>query len=201
MTDLDALCADYLSRLDAALSDRPKEQRVHLVEQITEHLHDARAELPVQSEAAVRSILERLGRPEDIAAALSVDAVERTDGPRSRPTRTMALVAVVLFVGAGVSLGLLASGGSTAHAPGTIATTTTTTFVATPATVVVPVVIGDSIPQATIALQSAGLAVQGVDGDPNGRVVSQAPWGGSMVPSLSQVVLNTGTATTIPPSA
>jgi len=69
MTDIDALCAEYLSQLDAALSDRSVRQRQQILEQITEHLNEARGELAVQSEAAVRSILERLGRPEDIAAA------------------------------------------------------------------------------------------------------------------------------------
>jgi uncharacterized membrane protein len=83
MTDVDALCTEYLRQLDAALSDRSIPQRRQIVEQITEHLNEARGELTVQSEAALRSILERLGRPEDIAAAAA--AGDGTGTPASAP--------------------------------------------------------------------------------------------------------------------
>ena len=44
-----------------------------------------------------------------------------------------------------------------------------------PPTVAVPNVVGDTVAQATAALQTAGLTVSGVDGNPNGTVVGTDP--------------------------
>jgi hypothetical protein len=192
MTDVDALCADYVDRLDRALSNRSISQRQQIVEQITEHLNEARSELPVQSEAAVRSILERLGRPEDIAsvAAAGEQTMIPTSSQSYKQKQWIQAAAVgVVIAGLGLTIGLLASRGSTPSGP-TSAITHPTVPNAAPA-VTVPVVLGQSIGAATAALQASGLGVDGIEGDPVGLVVSQDPSGGSRVPPGSAITLHT----------
>jgi uncharacterized membrane protein len=202
MTDIDALCAEYLGRLDAALRERSIPQRPQIVEQITEHLNEARDELPVQSEAAVRSILERLGRPDDIAAAAATG--DGTAAPPRAPwfkrgNRIPVLAVVVVLVALGLTLGLLASSGSTpSRATNGSTHTTTTTLGIAAGTVSVPVVLGESVPQATVTIQAAGLSVQGIYGDPNGTVISQDPSGHSRVATRSQIALHTQSASSAP---
>jgi hypothetical protein len=193
MTDVDALCSEYLKRLDEALRDRSVPQRQQIVEQITEHLNEARAELTFQSEPAVRSILERLGSPETIATAAAAgdDANEAPSSGRwfKRRRGIPALAGVVVLVALGLAIGLFASRDATPSrtsisrtlAPGTSAIGTTT----------VPVVLGESIAEATAAIEASGLTVQGIEGTPDGPVVSQDPSGGSRVPPGSSVTLHT----------
>jgi uncharacterized membrane protein len=196
MTDVDALCAEYLKRLDTALRDRSIPQGPQIVEQITEHLHEARAELSVQSEGAVRSILERLGRPEDIAAAAAGGGTgPRRSAPWFKSGKGVFVSALLVVLAAlALTIGLIESNGSTPVATvggSTSTTTTTTTFGNTAAAVTVPVVLGETLSQATVTIQSAGLTIQGVDGDPNGLVSAQEPAGGSRVPSGSEITLHT----------
>jgi len=203
MTDIDVLCAEYMSRLDAALNDRSVRQRQQILEQITEHLNEARGELAVQSEAAVRSILERLGRPEDIAAAAA--GGDGTGPPPSAQWFTRGkgipvLALVVVLVAMGLTLGFLASRGSTPLRTTSGNTHATTTMIGNAVgTVSVPVVLGESVSQATGTIQAAGLAVQGIEGDPNGLVISQDPSGDSRVPSGSEITLHTQPASSSPP--
>jgi hypothetical protein len=200
MTDIDALCAEYLGRLDAELSDRSVRQRRQIVEQVTEHLAEARGELPVQSEAAVRSILERLGRPEDIAAAAALGDAPGTSPSApwfTRGKRTLVLSLVVALVAVGLTVGLLVSNGSTPSRTKSGDSHPTTTVVGQAVgTVTVPVVLGENIAQATVDIQSAGLSIQGIEGGPNGLVTSQEPSGGSRVASGSEVTLHTQPAST-----
>jgi hypothetical protein len=195
MTDVDALCAEYLKRLDTTLSDHATPQRELILEQITEHLIDARGELVVQSEAGVRSILERLGRPEDIAAAAAIgeDTVEpaRSQWFQQR-NRIQIISAVVVIAALGLTVGLLASKGSTSPRSATAIThPTTSTGHNAGKTVTVPVVVGQSIAQATAGLKATGLSVIGIAGDPVGLVVSQEPAGGSIVAPGSAITLHT----------
>jgi hypothetical protein len=64
----DPLVDDYLRRLEAAAAHLPRARRKELVGEIDEHLEAALAEAG-DDEAAVRNVLERLGSPEEIAAA------------------------------------------------------------------------------------------------------------------------------------
>lgn len=68
MNDTGALVADYLRRLEKELSDLPRPRRRELVEEISEHINEARTGLESQSEAEIRTLLDRLGDPADIAA-------------------------------------------------------------------------------------------------------------------------------------
>lgn len=61
----DPLVEDYLRRLDAAAAHLPADRRAELAQEIREHIREANAE----DEAAVREVLDRLGSPEEIAAA------------------------------------------------------------------------------------------------------------------------------------
>ena len=68
MSDTDELIANYLKRLENELSDLPRPRRRELVQEISEHIDEARSGLEAQSEAEIRTVLDRLGDPADIAA-------------------------------------------------------------------------------------------------------------------------------------
>jgi uncharacterized membrane protein len=65
----DPLVDDYLRRLDAAASALPAYRRDELVSEIRDHLQEALSQTPASDKAAVHNALERLGPPEEIAAA------------------------------------------------------------------------------------------------------------------------------------
>ena len=94
----DKLIADYLKRLDAELRDLPRARRHELVEEISAHITEARADLETEDEAAIRSLLDRLGEPEDIAveARARVAVAPRGSG--------LDIVALVLLLIGGVVL-------------------------------------------------------------------------------------------------
>jgi hypothetical protein len=95
----DALVERYLERLRAELADVPRSRRDELVEQITEHIAVARAELPTGGEAEVRSLLERIGDP----AAIAEEARERRERPAPQ-RRWLEVAALVLLLVGGVIL-------------------------------------------------------------------------------------------------
>jgi uncharacterized membrane protein len=82
MSDSDRIVADYLDRLDAALTGIPRTGRQEVLDDIETHIAEARAELAPDDEAAVRNLLERLGDPSEIAA----EARERFGVRRPRTT-------------------------------------------------------------------------------------------------------------------
>ena len=66
-TSADKLVDDYLDRLEQELADFPAARRRELVQEISEHIAEARAGLPDESEADVRNLLDRMGDPVDIS--------------------------------------------------------------------------------------------------------------------------------------
>ena len=82
----DPLVDDYLRRLEAAAAALPRERRAELVGEIEEHVEAALDEAG-DDEAAVRNVLERLGSPEEIAAAAAAAAGGARGRGRSRPPR------------------------------------------------------------------------------------------------------------------
>lgn len=107
----DPLVDDYLRRLDAAASGLPAHRREELVSEIRDHLQEALRQAPAADKAAVRNELERLGTPEEIAAAA-------TDPPRpAEPAGAFSevnglaiasvLLAVLWFAGIGAVLALV----------------------------------------------------------------------------------------------
>jgi uncharacterized membrane protein len=81
MTQTDELVAAYLARVERAASRLPAGRREELIADLREHIEIARAESEAQTEAEVRTILDRLGDPESIVAA----ADTQTDLPRVPP--------------------------------------------------------------------------------------------------------------------
>jgi hypothetical protein len=71
---VDVLVEDYLARLHVAARSLPPDRAAELVEGISEHLSAARAAGAAADEAAVRTLLDRLGEPEEIVAAAREDA-------------------------------------------------------------------------------------------------------------------------------
>jgi uncharacterized membrane protein len=98
----DRLATDYLKRLDAELRGLPRARRHELVEEISEHIAEARAGLESEDEAEIRTLLDRLGEPAEIAA----EATERF-GPRPRTAGWKEVGALVLLPVGGVILPVL----------------------------------------------------------------------------------------------
>ena len=65
----DPLVEDYLRHLEAVASGLPAYRRDELLAEIRAHLDEALRQVPAGDEAAVRSMLDRLGSPEEIVAA------------------------------------------------------------------------------------------------------------------------------------
>jgi hypothetical protein len=68
VSNADKLVADYLKRLNAELRGLPRVRRRELVDEIAEHIAEARGNLESENEAAIRTLLDRLGEPEEISA-------------------------------------------------------------------------------------------------------------------------------------
>lgn len=78
-----ALVRDYLTRLEAAAVALPSGRRAELVGEVREHIEAAIAAEPTSDDVAVRSVLDRLGSPEEI--------VEAETGESGRPIGGLAL--------------------------------------------------------------------------------------------------------------
>ncbi|HEX7149591.1 MAG TPA: hypothetical protein VF512_18940 [Actinomycetota bacterium] len=96
-TEADTLVLRYLQDLEGELRDLPANRRQELLDEVGEHIAAARAALAPETEAGVRTMLERLGDPADIAAeARERSGVQR---PPARPaTPWLEGIAVVLLV-------------------------------------------------------------------------------------------------------
>lgn len=101
---VDRLVTDYLVRLEMAGAALPPERRDELLEEISSHITTARASGAAADEAAVRTLLERLGQPEVIAAA-ALDDSPSTDVPpggvSTRPPSTALELAAVMMLTVG----------------------------------------------------------------------------------------------------
>ena len=67
--DLDRLVEDYLRRLDAALSGLASSRRLELIDDVRAHIAEGRSRLDDPTESDIRTLLDRLGTPEEIADA------------------------------------------------------------------------------------------------------------------------------------
>jgi hypothetical protein len=84
---------EYLKAVDRALDGLPRARRDEIVDELREHVDAALAETG-QTEADVRTVLDRLGSPADIAA----EARERF-GVQERKRHVLEPVALVLITG------------------------------------------------------------------------------------------------------
>jgi hypothetical protein len=234
--DLDGMVDRYLAELDRALVRLPLSERDQLVGEIRDHITELRTERPARDASDMEALLNRVGLPEDIAAAAlegreevealvgavgRADAVQRVDEGRvpvapmatgafglpasplsglrrfSGPQRT-GLVGVAVAVALVLVVGIASI---TAHhhgAPGSQNPPSSTSGgSSTPprlsGRVAVPDVIGQSVAQASVTLQSADLGVANVTRPSAtvaaGLVVSQGPVAGSLAMRHSIVSL------------
>ena len=75
MTTYDDLVNDYLRAVEQALADVPAHRRDELLADLSEHVAAKRAELEpgTETEVEVRTILELLGTPDELAAEARVE--------------------------------------------------------------------------------------------------------------------------------
>jgi uncharacterized membrane protein len=95
MSKADQLVDDYLRRLDAELGTLPPERRREVVEEISEHIAEARADLDDSDEAAIRNLLDRVGDPAELAA----EARERFGMPPRRAGARETAAVILLLLG------------------------------------------------------------------------------------------------------
>jgi uncharacterized membrane protein len=75
VTAHDALVDNYLHAVDQALTGVPAYRRDELLQDLREHIAAGRAELgEEETEAEVRSLLDHLGDPAEVAAEAQIDA-------------------------------------------------------------------------------------------------------------------------------
>jgi len=89
----DRLVDDYLRRLEHAAGHLPRPRRAELVTEIREHIDSALGDRADVGEATVRNVLERLGPPEEIVAAIEPPPPEPT---RAGAVEVVALIALLL---------------------------------------------------------------------------------------------------------
>jgi uncharacterized membrane protein len=89
---VDRLVEDYLGAVSYACGDLPPERRDDLLADLREHIAAARAVLYEPTEAAVRTILDRLGEPSAIAeeARLTEPSSARAPAGQASPGQSEA---------------------------------------------------------------------------------------------------------------
>ena len=99
-TSADKLVEDYLDRLERELADFPSARRRELVQEISEHIAEARAGLESENEAEIRNLLDRMGDPADIAAEARGQARETAPAaaPVERRSGALDVAALILLL-------------------------------------------------------------------------------------------------------
>src|SRR5690348_14240469 len=108
VTAHDALVDNYLRAVGQALAGLPAYRRDELLQDLREHIAAGRAELGEdETEAEVRSLLDQLGDPADVAAEAQVDAPFAPPAP-STPMQLQPSKRVGAAVWVLIALGLCA---------------------------------------------------------------------------------------------
>ena len=106
----DRLVADYLNRLAAEAASLPADRRADLLEEISVHIAEARTVRYAAGAArslSVASVLERLGRPEDIVREAAEDTESDAAAAQSPPRRrVLDTGTVILLLIGGLLIGL-----------------------------------------------------------------------------------------------
>jgi hypothetical protein len=120
-TDLDLIVDDYLRQLETALGSLPTARRAQIITEIAEHVSQARSGLPVQDEASIRSILERVGTPSEIAASALTEGapIAWQRGRQAKRRGVFAAGIAILLVVIGVVI-YLAQSGSNVRVPNVV---------------------------------------------------------------------------------
>jgi uncharacterized membrane protein len=112
----EVLVSEYLHAVERALVGVPVARRAELLADLREHIAAERALLDPETETGIRSILERLGDPEAVAAEARIEPIPLPPppvqlAPGPRVTAAGWVIAVLLMVCAlcitGVVLGLV----------------------------------------------------------------------------------------------
>jgi hypothetical protein len=91
------IVAGYLARLEAALAPVPEARRVELLDEVREHIGEARTALADETDADILNILDRLGDPADVAAA-EIGRAEPAPAAARRASRGLEIAALVLLL-------------------------------------------------------------------------------------------------------
>lgn len=94
-THSDQLVSEYLTRLRSALSGVPVERREEILDEISRHIAEERSQLESHTDSDLHNLLDRIGDPEEVAAAARTedDAV-----PANEPARRIGVVEVLALV-------------------------------------------------------------------------------------------------------
>lgn len=102
---------NYLGRLREALRSTPAERREQVVSDVAQHIAEALAEEPDPNEQTVASVLDRIGTPEEIAAALDEDSgADRNSRPHGSrqatpdPPAPVRTAVRLMYLGAAISV-------------------------------------------------------------------------------------------------
>ncbi|GLY81188.1 HAAS signaling domain-containing protein [Actinoallomurus iriomotensis] len=106
MTATDELIEDYLGRLETAARTLPSAQRAELLAEIKAHIEITLSQERHQDEATVRTVLDRLGTPEDIVREAGAEAEPSPQAAATgrRGVGAFELVAVILLLIGGIVL-------------------------------------------------------------------------------------------------
>jgi uncharacterized membrane protein len=103
----DQLVHEYMDRLDSLLAGLPQERREEILDEISNHIAEQRSQIPDESDADLRNLLDRIGDPAEVASAAR-DESETVAVPaparRIGPIEVLALVLTPLIWPAGVIL-------------------------------------------------------------------------------------------------
>lgn len=115
MNPIDSLVDSYLSAVARAAADLPPQHREELLTDLREHITTARVELNPETEAGVRTILDRLGDPASIAAEARRDAPPRpaplpAANAQAAPRRSTSTVWVVVALALAVPVAVCVVG-------------------------------------------------------------------------------------------
>ncbi|HEY4914814.1 MAG TPA: hypothetical protein VIJ91_12950 [Candidatus Dormibacteraeota bacterium] len=103
----DQLVHEYLDRLDSLLAGVPQRRREEILDEISKHIAEQRSQIPDESDADLRNLLERIGDPAEVADAARDDGETVTMPKPARrigPIEVLALVLTPLIWPAGVIL-------------------------------------------------------------------------------------------------
>lgn len=117
----DQLVEQWLAAVRQEGADLPPEALGELLADLREHIEVARADLPAETEAEVRTILERLGDPSMIVAEARGGSAPSDVGPGAGPARSRVGTWVIVLI---VTVGLLCVAGCLAGVLGLVSWTT-----------------------------------------------------------------------------